>query len=78
MYPNHRLGWSAYIAGKRESRRLMGDVVLDAEDFLKQTKFDDGAFPCSWHVDWHTPKKNLKRADYTNIEVFNGLVSYTL
>jgi len=60
MYPNHRLGWSAYIAGKRESRRLMGDVVLDAEDFKKQTKFEDGSFPCSWHVDLHTPKKEFK------------------
>lgn len=60
MYPNHRLGWSAYIAGKRESRRLMGDVVLDAEDFKNQTKFEDGAFPCSWHVDLHTPKKEFK------------------
>ena len=60
MYPNHRLGWSAYIAGKRESRRLMGDVVLDAEDFKTQKKFSDGAFPCSWHVDLHTPKSEFK------------------
>lgn len=60
MYPNHRLGWSAYIAGKRESRRLMGDVVLDAEDFKSQKKFEDAAFPCSWHVDLHTPKTEFK------------------
>ena len=60
MYPNHRLGWSAYIAGKRESRRLMGDVILDAEDFKTQKKFSDGAFPCSWHVDLHTPKSEFK------------------
>jgi len=60
LYPKHRLGWSAFIAGKRESRRLMGDVVLDAEDFKKQRKFEDGAFPCSWHVDLHTPKKEFK------------------
>ncbi len=59
MYPNHRLGWSAFIAGKRESRRLMGDVVLDAEDFKNQRKFDDASFPCSWHVDLHTPKKEF-------------------
>ncbi|WP_395767475.1 FAD-dependent oxidoreductase [Aquirufa sp.] len=73
MYPNHRLGWSAYIAGKRESRRLMGDVVLDAEDFKSQKKFSDGSFPCSWHVDLHTPKTEFKSgfegnefvADYT-------------
>ena len=73
MYPKHRLGWSAFIAGKRESRRLMGDVILDAEDFKKQSKFEDPAFPCSWHVDLHSPKKEFKNgfennefvADYT-------------
>ncbi len=54
-YPNHRLGWSAFIAGKRESRRLLGDVVLTAEDFRKATVFPDPAFPCSWHIDVHTP-----------------------
>lgn len=60
MYPKHRLGWSAFIAGKRESRRLMGDFILDAEDFKKQRKFEDSAFPCSWHVDLHTPKKEFQ------------------
>ncbi|MFN6373881.1 MAG: FAD-dependent oxidoreductase [Chitinophagia bacterium] len=60
MYPKHRLGWSAFIAGKRESRRLMGDVVLDAEDFKQQRKFEDAAFPCSWHVDLHMPKAEFK------------------
>lgn len=60
MYPKHRLGWAAFIAGKRESRRLMGDVVLDAEDFKQQRKYEDAAFPCSWHVDLHTPKKEFK------------------
>lgn len=60
MYPNHRLGWSAFIAGKRESRRLMGDLVLDAEDFKEQRVFNDPAFPCSWHVDLHFPKKDFQ------------------
>jgi len=61
MYPNHRLGWVAYIAGKRESRRLIGDVVLDGEDFKQHRKFDDAAFPCSWHVDLHFPKKAYQK-----------------
>ncbi len=73
MYPNHRLGWSAFIAGKRESRRLMGDIILDAKDFKQQTKFNNPAFPCSWHVDIHSPKKEYQKgfennefvADYT-------------
>lgn len=55
LYPNHRLGWAAYIAGKRESRRLMGDVVLSADDFRKATDYEDKAFPCSWHIDVHSP-----------------------
>jgi hypothetical protein len=73
LYPKHRLGWAAFIAGKRESRRLMGDVILDAEDFKSQKAFEDAAFPCSWHVDLHSPKKEFKDgfednafvADYT-------------
>jgi hypothetical protein len=73
LYPKHRLGWAAFIAGKRESRRLMGDVILDAEDFKSQKAFEDAAFPCSWHVDLHSPMKEFKDgfednafvADYT-------------
>jgi hypothetical protein len=78
MYPTHRLGWVAFIAGKRESRRLMGDVVLDAQDFKQQRKFEDGAFPCSWPVDLHTPKAEFKEgfadmefvSDYTRGKEF--------
>ena len=55
LYPNHRLGWSAFIAGKRESRRLLGDVVLTGDNFHQSTVFPDPAFPCSWHIDIHTP-----------------------
>jgi len=60
LYPNHRLGWAAFIAGKRESRRLMGDVVLDGKDFMDARVFDDAAFPCSWHIDLHFPKKDYQ------------------
>lgn len=55
LYPNHRIGWAAFIAGKRESRRLLGDVVLSVEDFIQHRVFPDGAFPCSWHIDIHSP-----------------------
>lgn len=53
LYPNHRLKWAAFIAGKRESRRLLGDVVLTGEDFRNGTKFADAAFPCTWKLDLH-------------------------
>lgn len=55
LYPNHRLGWAAFIAGKRESRRLLGDVILTGEDFRQGRSFPDGCFPCSWHIDLHIP-----------------------
>ncbi len=55
QYPNHRLGWSAFIAGKRESRRLLGDVLLKADDFRNGTEYPDPAFPNTWHIDIHDP-----------------------
>lgn len=55
LYPTYRLGWAAYIAGKRESRRLIGDVAVSANDFRNATNFPDQAFPCTWHIDLHNP-----------------------
>ena len=55
LYPNHRLGWAAYIAGKRESRRLLGDVILKGDDFREGRDFPDACFPCTWHIDLHDP-----------------------
>ena len=36
---------------------LVGDVVLDAEDFKKQRNFEDAAFSCPWYVDLHFPNE---------------------
>ncbi|CAN0356061.1 unnamed protein product, partial [Ectocarpus sp. 4 AP-2014] len=52
-HPNHRLKWAAYIAGKRESRRLLGDVVLEVDDFRDAKPYPDAAFPCTWGIDLH-------------------------
>jgi len=54
-YPAHRLHWVAYITGKRESRRLLGDVILTAEDLRDDRQFPDGCFPCTWGIDTHFP-----------------------
>jgi hypothetical protein len=61
LYPNHRIGWAAFIAGKRESRRLLADVVLTTEDFRKNRVFPDGCFPCSWPIDLHTPDAGFQK-----------------
>jgi hypothetical protein len=55
LYPNHKLSWAAYIAGKRESRRLLGDVVLTGDAFRTNQVFPDACFPCTWTIDLHTP-----------------------
>jgi hypothetical protein len=60
LYKNFRLGWVAFIAGKRESRRLMGDVVLDGKHFKDQHDWADKAYPCSWHIDLHFPEKKYQ------------------
>lgn len=54
-YPAHRLNWVAYIAGKRESRRLLGDVVLTGEDLRDGVEYEDGCVPCTWGIDTHHP-----------------------
>jgi hypothetical protein len=60
VLPNHRLNWSAYILGKRESRRLMGDVVLSMDDLKSDVRFPDGCVPTGWSNDIHhaDPKYN--------------------
>ena len=45
LYPNHRIGWAAFIAGKRESRRLLGDRGFRAEDFHSPIAPFPTAFP---------------------------------
>ncbi len=61
LYPNHKLSWAAFIAGKRESRRLLGDVVLSAADFRNNRQFTDGCFPCSWGIDLHFPDPRFQK-----------------
>ncbi len=54
-YPNHKLNWAAYISGKRESRRLLGDIVLTKEDLLTSKEYPDGCVPTGWTIDLHLP-----------------------
>lgn len=54
-YRNRELGWVAYIAGKRESRRLMGDYVLKQDDIDKNVFHEDASFATSWSIDLHFP-----------------------
>ena len=50
------LTWVAYIGGPRESRRLMGDLVLTQDDVVSKKEFADGCVPSTWSIDLHYPK----------------------
>jgi hypothetical protein len=63
LYPNHRIGWAAFIAGKRESRRLLGEVILTPDDFRTSRVFTDGCFPCSWGIDLHAPDQAFQKGN---------------
>ena len=50
------LTWVAAIGGPRESRRIVGDVMLSQEDVVAKREFSDGCVPSTWSIDLHYPK----------------------
>ena len=67
-FSNEKLQWVAYIGGKRESRRLVGDYVLTENDLTQQNFLPDGPAPTSWSIDLHYP-------DLQNEKDFKGKLS---
>lgn len=55
LYKNRKLDWVAYVAGKRESRRLMGDYILKEDDLRKFVVHEDGTAATTWTIDLHYP-----------------------
>ncbi len=56
---NAALTWVAAIGGPRESRRILGDVVLTQDDIVGKKEFPDGCVPSTWSIDLHYPKKEF-------------------
>lgn len=54
-YRNLKLGWVAYVSGKRESRRLMGDYILKEEDLTRYLVHEDATAATTWTIDLHYP-----------------------
>ncbi len=54
-FRDRKLGWVAYVAGKRESRRLMGDYILKWDDIMKEVHHEDASFSTTWSIDLHFP-----------------------
>ena len=60
-HPNARLDWVAYIGGTRESRRIVGDVILTHEDIITKKNFPDGCVPSTWSIDLHFARKEFAK-----------------
>ncbi len=56
-HQNALLTWVAFIGGPRESRRILGDVVLTQSDIVGKREFPDGCVPSTWSIDLHYPKE---------------------
>ena len=59
---NRKLDWVSYISGKRESRRLMGDLILTQQDMTTPILYDDAAVTSEWPIDLHYAEKKNKEA----------------
>ena len=60
-HSNAVLTWVAAIGGPRESRRILGDVVLTQDDIVTKKDFPDGCVPTTWSIDLHYPKKEYAK-----------------
>jgi hypothetical protein len=72
-HPNAMLTWIAYIGGPRESRRLLGDVILTQDDIVAKKDFPDGCVPSTWSIDLHYPKEQ-----YSEKFPENPFISYAV
>lgn len=55
QYSNWKLEWMSFIAGKRESRRLIGDLILSELDINNQVQYPDACVTTTWGIDLHYP-----------------------
>ena len=55
-FADKELKWVAYNAGRRESRRLLGDFILDQNHLRGRDFQKDGTCATTWTIDLHLPK----------------------
>lgn len=61
----YTLRWIGSVPGKRESRRMVTEYLLQEEDLLDGRSFEDGAFYGGWYLDVH-PAGGMLDADAPN------------
>ncbi len=81
-YENRELDWVAYISGKRESRRLLGDFILKEQDITDYVVYPDASASTSWSIDLHYPDpKNTEyfpEMEFKSIAVHRNIHPYPI
>ena len=81
-YKNRKLEWVAYIAGKRESRRLMGDYILKEQDLTDHIIYPDATAPTTWTIDLHYPDakntKHFPNQEFKSVAVHKKIHPYPI
>ena len=81
-FSDRSLDWVAYIAGKRESRRLLGDYVLTQNDIDGNIAHDDASFTTTWSIDLHFPdssnSRNFPGGEFKSATVHNWIYPYAV
>ncbi len=49
------LVWVSHVAGKRESRRIIGDYVMTENDLIRHIPHEDATCTTTWRIDQHYP-----------------------
>lgn len=62
-WSNYALEWIGQIPGKRESRRLVGDVTLTEHDCHEDRQWPDGIAYAGWWIDLHMKGGILNKTD---------------
>jgi len=57
-FKDMRLDYLNFIAAKRESRRIVGALVLNENDIVQKKEYPDASFTTSWTMDLHYAKKD--------------------
>ena len=75
---NYTLDYVPFMAGKRESRRLMGDLVLNANDAINNRQFEDVIAHTGWSLDVHAPQGILSTTGpyHTDTRIPVGQIPY--
>ena len=71
---NWALEWIGFLPGKRESRRFIGEYVLNQRDVQQGEVFEDGVAYGGWPIDLHPPEGILSKeppAEQIDVPLYN-------